>query len=111
DRQDIEAVTLGTPDHWQMKGASGAMRARKHVYCEKPLSLTVDEGRQLLKVAEETGKVVQVGTQQRSEYDRIFLKATVLARSGRLGDKLHALVSVGTSEKGGPFENVDPPAE
>lgn len=111
ERQDIDAVTIGTPDHWHVKCAIDAMRAGKHVYCEKPLSLTVDEGRQLLKVAEETGMVVQVGTQQRSEYDRNFLKAIVIARSGRLGDKLHALVSVGTAEKGGPFENVDPPAE
>ena len=53
----------------------------------------------------------QVGTQQRSEFDRIFLKAIVIARSGRLGDRLHALVSVGESDKGGPFENSDPPKE
>jgi myo-inositol 2-dehydrogenase / D-chiro-inositol 1-dehydrogenase len=111
DRQDIDAVTIGTPDHWHVKCAIDAMRAGKHVYCEKPLSLTVDEGRQLLKVAEETGKVFQVGTQQRSEYGRNFLKAIVIARSGRLGDKLHALVSVGESEQGGPFENTNPPAE
>lgn len=111
DRPDIDAVTIGTPDHWHVKIAIDAMRAGKHVYCEKPLTLTVDEGKQLLKVAEETGRVFQVGTQQRSEYDRIFLKAVVLARSGRLGDKLHALVSVGQAEKGGPFENSDPPPE
>jgi predicted dehydrogenase len=111
DRQDIEAVTIGTPDHWHVKVAIDALRAGKHVYCEKPLSLTVDEGKQLLKVAEETGKVVQVGTQQRSEFARRFLKAIVIARSGRLGDKLHALVSVGRGEKGGPFENSDPPSE
>ena len=111
DRKDIDAVTIGTPDHWHVKTAIDAMRAGKHVYCEKPLTLTIDEGKQLLKVAEETGKVFQVGTQQRSEYGRNFLKAIVIARSGRLGRKLHALVSVGTSEKGGPFENRTPPAD
>jgi predicted dehydrogenase len=111
DRQDIDAVTIGTPDHWHVKIAIDAMRAGKHVYCEKPMTLTVDEGKQLLRVAQETGRVVQVGTQQRSEYGRLFLKAVALARSGRLGDKLHALVSVGQSEKGGPFENSDPPPE
>jgi predicted dehydrogenase len=111
DRPDIDAVTIGTPDHWHVKIAIDALRAGKHVYCEKPLTLTVDEGRQLLKVAEETGKVVQVGTQQRSENARVFLKAIAMARSGRLGKKLHALVSVGQAEKGGPFENSDPPAE
>ncbi len=111
ERKDIDAVTIGTPDHWHVKIAMDALRAGKHVYCEKPLSLTVDEGKQLLKVAEETGKVFQVGTQQRSEFGRIFLKAIAVARSGRLGDKLHALVSVGESEKGGPFENSTPPKE
>ncbi len=111
DRPDIDAVTIGTPDHWHVKIAIDAMQAGKHVYCEKPATLTVDEGRQLLKVAEETGKVVQIGTQQRSEYDRMFLKAIAIARSGRLGDKLHALVSVGQGEKGGPFETTDPPTE
>ena len=111
DRPDIDAVTIGTPDHWHVKIAIDAMQAGKHIYCEKPMSLTVDEGKQLCRVAEETGKVVQIGTQQRSEYGRIFLKAIALARSGRLGDKLHALVSVGTGETGGPFENVEPPAE
>jgi predicted dehydrogenase len=111
DRKDIEAVTIGTPDHWHVKVAIDALRAGKHVYCEMPLTLTVDEGRQLLKVAEETGKVVHVGTQQRSEFSRRFLKAIVIARSGRLGEKLHALVSVGTGEKGGPFENTNPPSE
>ena len=111
DRKDIDAVTVGTPDHWHVKVAIDAMRAGKHVYCEKPVSITVDEGRQLCKVAEETGKVVQIGTQQRSEYGKNFLKAVVIARSGRLGDKLHALVSVGTGNAGGPFANSEPPKE
>jgi myo-inositol 2-dehydrogenase/D-chiro-inositol 1-dehydrogenase len=111
ERKDIDAVTIGTPDHWHVKIAIDAMQAGKHVYCEKPLSLTVDEGRQLLKVAAETKKVIQIGTQQRSEYGRIFLKAIAIARSRVLGKKLHALVSVGTSEAGGPFPDSDPPAD
>ena len=111
DRQDIDAVTIGTPDQWHTKIAIDAMRSGKHVYCEKPLTLTVDEGKQLLKVAEETGRVFQVGTQQRSEYDRNFLKAIVIARSGRLGEKLHALASVGRGQAGGPFEKSASPAE
>ncbi len=111
DRQDIDAVTIGTPDHWHSKIAIDAMRAGKHVYCEKPLTLTIDEGKELLKVAHETGKAVQVGTQQRSEFGRVFLRAIVIARSGRLGDNLHALVSVGKSELSGPFENSNPPQE
>ena len=60
-RDDIDAVTIGTPDHWHAKIAIDAMRAGKHVYCEKPLALTIHEGQQICKVAKETGKVFQVG--------------------------------------------------
>ena len=105
-RDDIDAVTIGTPDHWHAKIAIDAMRAGKHVYCEKPLSLTMREGQQVCKVANETGKVFQVGTQQRSEFDQVFLKAVAIAQSGMLGDKLDCLISVGQGEQGGPFENT-----
>ncbi|MEM6688851.1 MAG: Gfo/Idh/MocA family oxidoreductase [Planctomycetota bacterium] len=108
-RDDIDAVTIGTPDHWHAKIAIDALRAGKHVYCEKPLTLTIEEGRQICKVASETDRVFQVGTQQRSEYQQIFLKAIAIAQSGMLGDKLHCLISVGTAEKGGPFENSKAP--
>ncbi len=108
-RDDIDAVTIGTPDHWHAKIAIDALRAGKHVYCEKPLSLTIQEGRQVCQVAKETGKVFQVGTQQRSEYDQIFLKAVAIAQSGMLGDKLDCLISVGTGESGGPFKNTEAP--
>jgi len=111
DRKDIDVVTIGTPDHWHVKIAIDALRAGKHVYCEKPVTLTVDEGKKVCQVAKETGLVVQVGTQQRSEFGEAFLKAVVLARTGRLGEKLRALSSVGTGEKGGPFENSNPPEE
>lgn len=111
DRKDIEAVTIGTPDHWHVKIAIDAMRAGKDVYCEKPLTLTVDEGKTIRRVVEDTGRVLQVGTQQRSEFDSVFLKAIVLARSGRLGKKLKAASSVGEGQLGGPFENSEPPTE
>ncbi|MFC1597856.1 Gfo/Idh/MocA family protein, partial [Planctomycetota bacterium] len=111
DRDDVEAVTIGTPDHWHTKIAIEAMQAGKDVYCEKPLTLTIDEGKKICRVAKETGRVFQVGTQQRSEFGRVFLQAVALARSGRLGTKLHALSSVGTAERGGPFKNQDPPSE
>lgn len=103
-REDIDAVTIGTPDHWHAKIAIDAMRAGKHVYCEKPLSLTIREGQQVGQVARETGKVFQVGTQQRSEFQQVFLKAVAIAQSGMLGDKLDCLISVGKGEAGGPFE-------
>ena len=109
-RQDVEAVTIGTPDHWHTKIAIEAMQAGKDVYCEKPLTLTIEESKLICAVTRETGRVFQVGTQQRSEYGNMFLKAVVLARSGRLGKKLHAVSSVGGAESGGPFPTADPPA-
>ena len=83
DRDDIDAIICGTVDHWHVKIAAEALRSGKDVYCEKPLTLTVDEGRIISKVVEETGQLLQVGTQQRS--DERFLKAVAIAQSGRLG--------------------------
>lgn len=108
-RDDIDAVTIGTPDHWHSKIAIDAMRAGKHVYCEKPLSLTIREGQQVCQVARETGMVFQVGTQQRSEFDQVFLHAVAIAQSGMLGEKLDCLISVGQGEKGGPFKTGTAP--
>ena len=95
DRKDIEAVTIGTPDHWHVKIAIDAMKAGKHVYCEKPLTLTLEEGNLICKAVKTYDKTFQVGTQQRSEFDGRFLKAVAIARSGRLGKHLHAISSVG----------------
>jgi len=107
--KDIDLVTIGTPDHWHTAICIAALQAGKDVYCEKPLTLTIDEGRLLCRVVRETGRVFQVGTQQRSEYRSMFLKAVVLARSGRLGKKLRATCSIGGGPKRGPFPTTDPP--
>jgi myo-inositol 2-dehydrogenase/D-chiro-inositol 1-dehydrogenase len=108
-RDDIDAITCGTPDHWHVKIAIDAMQAGKDVYCEKPLTLTIGESEQVCEATQKTGRIFQVGTQQRSEFDRRFLKAVAIARSGRLGSKLHALSSVGTATAGGPFESKPVP--
>ncbi|MCX7427857.1 MAG: Gfo/Idh/MocA family oxidoreductase [Planctomycetia bacterium] len=109
DRKDVDAITCGTPDHWHVKISIDAMRAGKDVYCEKPLTLTMEESKQIQDAVKATGKVFQVGTQQRSEHEDRFLKAVVIAQSGRLGDKLRALSSVGTATTGGPFPSEEPP--
>ena len=109
DRDDVDVVTIGTPDHWHSKIAIEAMLSGKDVYCEKPLTLTIEESKKICQVTKETGRVFQVGTQQRSEYKEVFLKAVVMARSGRLGKKLHALSSVGNAKSDGPFPTADPP--
>lgn len=85
DRKDIDAVMIATPDHWHTKIAVEAMLAGKDVYCEKPLTLTIDEGKLIEKIVKQTGRVFQVGTMQRTEIDQRFLKAIALIRDGRIG--------------------------
>lgn len=85
ERKDIDAVMIATPDHWHTKIAVEAMYAGKDVYCEKPLTLTIAEGKLIEKVVKETGRVFQVGTMQRTESDQRFLHAIALIRDGRIG--------------------------
>jgi myo-inositol 2-dehydrogenase / D-chiro-inositol 1-dehydrogenase len=111
DELKPEVVTIGTPDHWHVPIAIHALRAGADVYCEKPLTLTIDEGKQIRKVVEETGKVFQVGTQQRSQDDSRFLKAIAMVQSGRLGKNVNAYVAIGGGPAGGPFADSDPPTD
>jgi predicted dehydrogenase len=110
DRKDIDVVTISTPDHWHSRIAIAAMKAGKDVYCQKPLTLTIDEGRKILAVLQETGRVFQVGTQQRSENGEMFLKAVALAQTGRLGKIVRVTCAIGSAPSGGPFRKTTPPA-
>ena len=86
ERKDVDIVTIGTPDHWHAKMIIDALEAGKDVYVEKPMTLTIEEGRIVCEAVKKSGRVVQVGTQQRSEYDGIFLKAVAIAHAGWLGN-------------------------
>ncbi len=106
-RSDVDVVIIGAPDHWHSKMVIDACRAGKDVYCEKPLTLTIDEGKVLSKVVAETGRVVQVGSWQRS--DHRFRTAVEYVRAGRIGDLKTVEVVLGKNEQGGPFERTAPP--
>lgn len=109
DNPDIDIVTIVTPDHWHTKIAIEAMKAGKDIYCEKPLTLTIEEGKQICEVARQTKRVFQVGTQQRSEMEQRFLKAIALARNGRLGDIQEVECVIGGGPQSGPIPAIDVP--
>ncbi len=111
DRQDLDIVTIVTPDHWHSKIAIEALKAGKDVYCEKPLTLTIDEGKKILQVMNETQRVFQVGTQQRSEMELRFLKAIALIREGRIGNVERVDLAIGGAPTSGPLQKETPPAE
>ena len=111
ERKDVDAITCGTPDHWHTKIVIDAMEAGKDVYCEKPLTLTIAEGQQIVDVLEKTKRVFQVGTQQRSEYEGRFLKAIAIVQSGRLGENVNAVCGIGEAKTSGPFRSQSPPAD
>ncbi|HEY2979908.1 MAG TPA: Gfo/Idh/MocA family oxidoreductase [Anaerolineales bacterium] len=83
DRTDIDAVIVGTPDHWHAIPALHAIRAGKDVYLEKPVGHTIHEGQVLVAAARKHDRVVEVGLQQRS--GTIFQEAVRLVQSGKIG--------------------------
>lgn len=110
DRQDIDAVVISTPDHWHARMTIDACQAGKDVYCEKPLSLTVVEGRRMVEAARSSQRIVQTGSQQRS--DARFRQACELVRAGRVGKLQTILVGIPKpNHPGKPVPDSDPPAE
>ncbi len=87
-RSDIDAVQIVTPDHWHAIQVIAACKAKKDIYCQKPLSLTIAEGRAMANAVKASRRVLQTGSQQRS--DRNFRHACELVRNGRIG-KLHTV--------------------
>ena len=111
ERDDIDVVTVVTPDHWHVKIAVEALQAGKHVFCQKPLTLTLEENKIIRKAVEKYGKTFQVGTQQRSQYNE-FAKAALIIRAGMLGDIKKLVVDIGGSPTSGDTDipKMDPPA-
>ncbi|MDG2383531.1 MAG: Gfo/Idh/MocA family oxidoreductase [Pirellulaceae bacterium] len=109
DDPKIDVVHISTPDHWHAKIAIEAMLAGKDVYCEKPMTLTIEEGRRICDVCQKTGAVFQVGTQQRSS--RRFLKAIAMIRDGRIGGLRRVQCAVGAAPISPDLPAVQPPKE
>ncbi len=94
-REDLDAVVIATPDHHHAFEAVHAADAGKHIYCEKPLTLTIPEGRAICNAVKRNGVTFQTGSQQRTEYGRRFVDACEHVRSGRLGKLQRIEVGVG----------------
>jgi len=110
DRRDIDAVLISTPDHWHALPTVDACRAGKDVYCEKPLTLTIEEGRVMVRVARETDRVIQTGSQQRSSGR--FRRACEIVRRGGLGRIDRIVVGLpGVNFDGPPVSDTEPPEE
>lgn len=88
ERKDVDAIINGTTDHWHEKISTDAMHKGKHVYCEKPMVQKFEDGHKLIKVAKETGKVFQVGSQFASSL--LIAKARELMKAGDIGELVFA---------------------
>jgi len=108
DRNDIDIVGIATPDHWHSKICVEALMAGKHVFCEKPLTLTVEEGALIRNACKKYNKVFQVGNQQRAI--RVFQTAVLIARKGFLGDIKRITCQInGGDESDGPVPRAEVP--
>jgi predicted dehydrogenase len=109
ERDDIPIVITGTPDHWHTLVNLAALKAGKDVYGEKPLTLTIDEGKRVVEAVKKSGRILQTGTQQRS--DAKFRLAAELIRNNRLGKLQDITVILPSGMKGGPFPSQPAPKE
>lgn len=109
DRKDINVVSIVTPDHWHTKIAIEALQAGKHVFCQKPLTLTLQENLAIRAACKANPNLVFfIGTQQRSDRN-LFMRAVNMVRKGLLGDIKRIVCGINGSPTGGPFQKENPP--
>jgi predicted dehydrogenase len=105
--EHLDAVTIGTVDHWHALTSIAAMKSGRDVYCEKPLSLTIEEGKAMVAAARKYNRVFQTGSQQRS--DARYRLACELVRNGRIGTVHTVEARIGSNPSGGPFNTSSVP--
>ncbi|MGV3484191.1 MAG: Gfo/Idh/MocA family protein [Planctomycetaceae bacterium] len=111
ERDDIDVVSVVTPDHWHVKIAIEALEAGKHVFCQKPLTLTLEENQLIRNACKKYPDLVFiVGTQQRDAKD-LFLRAVNMVQKGLLGKIKTVTCGIGGGDVGGPFAKSEVPAE
>jgi predicted dehydrogenase len=109
ERNDVQVIVNGTPDHWHTLVNLAAMKAGKDVYSEKPLTLTIDEGKRVVTTSRSTGRILQTGSQQRS--DPRFRLACELVLNGRLGKLTQVTTILPAGPRRGPFMPAPVPPE
>ena len=101
-REDVDAVYVATPDHWHALVTMAATRAGKHVYCQKPLTRTIAEGRAVVEAIRRYGVVFQHGTQQRHDHRMLF--GCELVRNGYIGRLKHVKIGSPAGVASGPWK-------
>ncbi len=111
DRKDVDAVIISTPDHWHTLQVIHSCHAGKDVFCEKPMTFSIEEGRECIRAVRSQGRVLQVGQNQRSEFGGLFRKACEWVRGGLLGEmeRIETHLGQGLSSGGNDPDTSPPP--
>ncbi len=107
ERKDIDCLIAAVPDHWHMRVVVDACKAGKDIYCEKPMSHTIEQGFQMARAAEENRRIVQIGSQRVSS--ALCAKARELIQGGAIGDVEMVELSMGRNSPNGAWQYPPPP--